>query len=194
MQEAVLKSNLHACWVFKSCVKSVLKSAVIIFHIIKWNLQHIVSLSFHFPDPYHYEMAFLFLSLYFFHLTSWVCWFSSDISDNNSHPFMLPVLILYFLTFLCTLSPFLDLCFTQGVSVLTNLRGIHKLSIYKANMHTSASLGLFKFISFSTNPSRARKSNGGGGEYLRMASVDKLCSYIVHFTCLKKMKHSKDGK
>lgn len=130
----------------------------------------------------------------FFHLTSWVCWFSSDISDNNSHPFMLPVLILYFLTFLCTLSPFLDLCFTQGVSVLTNLRGIHKLSIYKANMHTSASLGLFKFISFSTNPSRARKSNGGGGEYLRMASVDKLCSYIVHFTCLKKMKHSKDGK
>lgn len=129
MLEAVLKSNLYAYWVFKSCVESVLKSIFIIFHIIKWNLQHIVSLSFHFLDPYHYGMAFLFLSLYFFHLTSRVCWFSSDISDNNSHPFMLPVLILYFLILYHTLYSF---------SILRSVLHTRRVCVNKLAWHTQA--------------------------------------------------------
>lgn len=55
MLDAVFKSNVYAlfCQIF------------IIFYNFKLYTQHIVFLCFHFLDTYYYEMACLFLILYF---------------------------------------------------------------------------------------------------------------------------------
>lgn len=85
-------------------------------------------------------MAFLLLKPFFFSFEQSggvnVC---AVISDNDLHPFM-----LLFLLFLGTLSSsYTGLLHTRRVSANTLMC---KLSVYKANMHTSASLGLSEFM------------------------------------------------